>query len=92
MKTFIEENEELIAEIMAREDLSVGQRARIFWEFVEMGSKLQIYAAVFECELRGMIIPKRLKDFAKIFRLSEDYRKEREMIESRLRRLYGGDE
>jgi hypothetical protein len=90
MKTQIEEIEDLTAEIMARDGLPVGQRARIFWELVEMARGPQLYEAVFELEVRGMAIPKRLKEFAKIFRLSVDYRQEREMIESRLRRIYGG--
>jgi hypothetical protein len=92
MKTQIKEIEELTDTVMAREDLPAVHRARIFWDFVEMAGGPQLYEAVFECELRGMVIPKRLKEFAKIFRLSVDYRKEREMIEHRLRRLYVGNE
>jgi hypothetical protein len=67
-------------------------RAKIFWGVVDIQEVLVRYAAVFECELRGMVIPKQFKEFAQIIRLNEDYGEEREMIESHLRRLYAGNE
>lgn len=92
MKTQLDEIEELVAEVMARDGQRFGNQAAIFWEFVELCSQLQIYEAVRECELRRMAIPRKLKEFAKIFRLSVDYRQEREMIESRLSKRYAKGE
>ncbi len=95
MKTGFELMEETVDLIMAdpRYDPDkIGNRARIFWEVIEMDTAtLERYEIIFECELRGMVIPRRLKEFAKIFRLSMDFRTEREMIETRLRRLYVGN-
>lgn len=67
-------------------------RARIFWGVVDIQKVLFRYAVVFECELMGMVIPKQFKELAQIIRLSDDYKEEREEIESYWRRLYVGNE
>ena len=92
MKTLVDELLEDVDHLIAEQRYNPkdhGLKAQIFWELMEIIGGPQRYEAIAECELRGMLIPRKFREFAQIFRACADWRERREQIDNRLRGIYG---